>query len=323
MKLGGSRGAISCMGLCTQLVKRHAMIKILFSLQILVTCSVGLRAQTPGHKWVNEIEQNDHSGLMHSTYFSEIHQTEIGYSIALPLGYEEKENAHKSYPVVFFLHGGNPGNENRTGYYNFIKPINEIDALSPMIYVWNNGGKNKSHYDFPQFNSYAESSFIEEFVPYIDSNYRTIQHRMARGLQGYSMGGRAAARYIFKYPDIFSVSVSMAGGHQWEKENSDKDGNNGEYQPTDNSWDLAKMYKENPTFPIKLYVFVGTEDMNYEANVAWTTYLRDLEIHHSFTAIEGLNHGEFHKMMEQIGTKTIHYIFYQNFKTAIDKYNIK
>lgn len=144
---------------------------------------------------------------------------------------------------------------------------------------------------------------------------------MARGLQGYSMGGRAAARYVFKYPDLFSVSVSMAGGHQWEKENSDKKGNNREYQPTDNSWDLAKRYNINPVYSIKLYVFVGTEDMNYEANVAWTTYLKELGIHHSFTTIEGLNHGDIHKMMEQLGPKTIHYMFYQNFKDTIEKYN--
>ena len=190
-----------------------------------------------------------------------------------------------------------------------------------MIYVWNNGGKHRSHYDFPQFNSYAESSFIKELIPHIDSVYRTIPDRMARGLQGYSMGGRAAARYIFKYSHLFSMSVSMAGGHQWEKENSDNKGNNGEYKPIDNSWDLAKLYKETPVYPIKLHVFVGSEDMNYKANVAWTNYLKELKIQHSFTVIEGLNHGEDKKMIEQLGSMTIHFMFYQNFKEAIEKFN--
>lgn len=308
---------------CTQLSKLNIMKKILLPLLHIVICSIGLQAQTSEHKWVNEMPQNDLNNLIHLTYYSKIHQTAIGYTIALPQGYEQKKNANKRYPVVYFLHGGNPGNETRTGYCNFIKPMNEIDSLAPMIYVWNNGGKNKSHYDFPQFNSYAESSFITELIPYIDSIYRTIPDRMARGLQGYSMGGRAAARYIFKYPDLFSVSVSMAGGHQWEKENSDKNGNNGEYQPTDNSWDLAKMYNENPAYPIKLHVFVGSEDMNYEANVGWTNYLKELRIHHSFTVIEGLNHGELSRMLEQLGPKTIHFMFYQNFKDTIEKYNKK
>jgi len=218
-------------------------------------CVCSSFAQKKEHKWFNEISLEHSNGIIHDSYFSEIHQTDIGFSIALPQGYNDANNVERRYPVVYFLHGGNPGNENRTWYYNFIKPTGEIDSLAPMIYVWNNGGKNKSHYDFPQFKSYAESSFIKELIPYIDSNYRTIPDRMARGLQGYSMGGRAAARYIFKYPELFSVSVSMAGGHQWEKENSDKKGNNGEYKPTDNSWDLAKVYSENPSPPVKLFVF--------------------------------------------------------------------
>lgn len=301
------------------------MKDILLPLLLGLICSIGLKAQTPEHNWVNEIksERDPLAIPIHQTYYSKIHQTEVGYTIALPPEYNQNENTGIKYPVVYFLHGGNPGNENRARYYNFIKPINEIDSLTPMIYVWNNGGKIKSHYDFPQFNSFAESTFIKELIPHIDNTYRTINDRMARGLQGYSMGGRAAARYIFKYPELFSVSVSMAGGHQWEKENSDKKGNNGKYNPTDNSWDLAKLYADNPAPSIKLYVYVGTEDMNYEANVAWTGYLRDLGIHHSFTLVEGVNHGELDKMMEQIGTKTIHYIFHQNFIAAIDKYNVE
>lgn len=83
------------------------------------------------------------------------------------------------------------------------------------------------------------------------------------------------------------------------------------------------MYNENRTYPIKLHVFVGSEDMNYEANVAWSTYLNELKIHHSFTVIEGLNHREFEKIMEQLGPKTIHFMFYQNFKETIEKYNKK
>jgi endo-1,4-beta-xylanase len=298
------------------------MKKITLSFLFFIIGSIVLKAQVPDHNWVNKVSSEKLGELIHKTYYSKIHQTEIGYSIALPSGYSNEKNANRKYPVVYFLHGGNPGNENKTGYYNFIKPTNEIDSLMPMIYVWNNGGKHKSHYDFPQFQSYAESSFIQELIPYIDSTYRTIPDRMARGLEGYSMGGRAAARYIFKYPDLFSVSVSIAGGHQWEKENSENQGNNGEYKPNDNSWDLAKNYAENPENPfVKLFVIDGMEDRNYESNIAWSSHLNNLGIPHSITTVQGANHGGFRKIMEQIGPKTIHYTFYQNFIDAIDKYN--
>lgn len=295
------------------------MKKILFLLLHFIICSIGLKAQTPEHKWVNETLLSNHPELEHKGYFSEIHQTEIGYTIAFPPGYHEKENAAKKYPVVYFFHGGNPGNENRTGYFNYIKPTNKIDSLCPIIYVWNNGGKSQSHYDFPSLNSYPETSFIKELIPHIDGNYRTIPERNARGLQGISMGGRAVARYIFKYPQLFSIAVSMAGDHLIEKNNAQ----NQDYEPDNNSWELAKIYAQKPKFDIKLHVFVGSSDKNFESNVAWSEYLRHLNIHHSFTVVEGVEHLEVKKMMKQIGSKTIHYMFYQSFEDLIQNYNNK
>lgn len=91
------------------------MKKTFLPLLLFVICLSGLKAQTDEHKWVNEMLQNDLNNLIHETYYSKIHQTTIGYTISLPQGYEEKKNANKRYPVVYFLHGGNPGNETRTG----------------------------------------------------------------------------------------------------------------------------------------------------------------------------------------------------------------
>ncbi|MCK5368204.1 MAG: prolyl oligopeptidase family serine peptidase [Cyclobacteriaceae bacterium] len=291
--------------------------KLLTSL-FLVICLSGLNVKSQEHKWINYFPEENGDGLLHRTYYSNIHDTMIGYTIALPMNYFKKENSDTKYPVVYCLHGGNPGNESQILWYqHLVKPIIEDYSAPPMIYVWNNGGKYKSHYDFPQKDSYAESTFIKELIPHIDSTYRTIQNRIARGLMGYSMGGRAAARYIFKFPELFSISVAIAGGHQWEKENSITNGNNGEYQPTDNSWDLAKKYAKNQNPQIKLFVLVGSNDMNYEANISWTEYLRKLGIHHSITIVEGVKHREVDKLFNQLGLETLHYILYQNFKSTI------
>ncbi|MBI1307598.1 MAG: 1,4-beta-xylanase [Bacteroidetes bacterium] len=280
----------------------------------LICLSFSLNAQTDDHKWVNEIPENYPRGLVHKTFYSELNKTEIGYSIALPPGYSDSANANRRYPVVYFLHGGNPGNETRT---YFIRPTDEVDSLFPIIYVWNNGGKHRSHYDFPQFNSFAESSFIEELIPFIDSTYRTVPDRTARGLLGYSMGGRAAARYIFRYPELFSVSVSISPGHQWEKQNADSSGFDGEFQPNDNSWDLAKTYKKDPSLPIHLYMIVGNKDANYESNVAYSSYLDSLNIPHTFTVIQGVSHGPFNSIIQEMGYNTFHLLFYQYFKNAV------
>jgi len=233
--------------------------------------------------------------------------------------YSKEENINKKYPVVYCLHGGNPGNEIQIVWYkSLVKPVIENGNAPPMIYVWNNGGKYYSHYDFPHLNSYGESTFIKELIPHIDSTYRTISNRLARGIVGYSMGGRAAARYIFKYPELFSVSIAIAGGHQFEKQVSKMKNDNGEFQPKNNSWDLARDYGSNPNPSIRLYVFVGTDDRNYEANIEWSSYLRKLGIHHSITLIEGVDHSEAEKLFDHLGRETLHYIIYQNFRNAVN-----
>ena len=122
------------------------------------------------HKWIHDFPKKGVDGLLHHTYYSKIHSTNIGYTIALPKGYSKEVDT--KYPLVYCLHGGNPGNECQIYWYKFLVKDIINNSLSPkIIYVWNNGGKHKSHYDFPQFNSYAESSFITELIPYIDSIY--------------------------------------------------------------------------------------------------------------------------------------------------------
>lgn len=283
---------------------------------VLLICFSGCNLNNQEHKWINDFPKEGIDGLIQQTYYSNIQKTSIGYTIALPKNYDK--NKDRKYPVVYCLHGGNPGNECQIDWYNnLVKPIINNSQNPEIIYVWNNGGKHKSHYDFPQFDSYAETTFIDELIPHIDSTYRTIPNRMARGLQGYSMGGRAAARYIFKYPELFSVSIAIAGGHQFEKENFDTKGNNNEYQPTDNSWDLAKIYSDNPIPPIKLFVYVGSKDRNYEANIEWSKYLNELGIKHSINVIEGIEHHQLKKLFDSLGKETHHNIFYQNFKDVM------
>ena len=53
--------------------------------------SFTLNAQTDDHRWVNEIPKNYPNELIHESYYSKINKTDIGYTIALPLGYNEKK----------------------------------------------------------------------------------------------------------------------------------------------------------------------------------------------------------------------------------------
>lgn len=56
----------------------------------------------------------------------------------------------------------------------------------------------------------VETGIIQELLPYIDANYRTLQHREARALAGYSMGAYGALRYALVYPELFCATIILS-----------------------------------------------------------------------------------------------------------------
>jgi enterochelin esterase-like enzyme len=251
------------------------------------------------HKWVNPLPDSKHERVTHHTYHSEIMDVDIGYGIYLPPGYEDTANSNQRYPVVYFLHGGF-GNEARMldpARVDMAGPINtriQSGVVSPMIYVFPNGGK-LPHYDHE--NSLAETSFVTELIPHIDQQYRTIAKRGGRGLEGFSSGGRGAARDMFKYPELFCSGIPLSGGHQQEKVAADNDGHLGGMmagivlETGNNSWDLAASYAAETDEPrVKILVAVGTDDMNYQANLDWMAHLESLGVPFERHIIDGIPH---------------------------------
>ncbi len=259
---------------------------------LLVVPLASALAQGPGqareHHWVNPLPDTAHERLHHDTYRSAIMGVDIGFAVYLPPGYEDPANAGQSYPVVYFLHGGGPGNESRMIDPARVDITDDIHAriqagvVGPMIYVFANGG-TLSHYDHGE--SLAETTFVEELIPHIDSQYRTIASRAGRGIEGFSSGGRGVARDMFKHPQLFCSAVPLAGGHQHEKVAAENDGHLGGVmaglviEPGYNSWDLAAKYAAHSgALGLQILVVVGNEDMNYAANLEWMDHLESLGI---------------------------------------------
>src|SRR6185503_6664502 len=55
-----------------------------------------------------------------------------------------------------------------------------------------------------------EAYISSDLTGYIDSHYRTIADRSARGLSGHSMGGYGTMRIGMKHPEVFSVLYAMS-----------------------------------------------------------------------------------------------------------------
>ncbi len=244
-------------------------------------------AQRGEPSWVNPLPDTVHERVSHHTYHSAVMDVDVGYGIYLPPGYEDPSNQDRRYPVVYFLHGGF-GNEARMLDPADVDMASLIDAriqsgdVGSMIYVFPNGGA-PAHYDYG--DSLAETTFVEELIPLIDTKYRTISSRAGRGIEGFSSGGRGAARDMFRHPELFCSAVPLAGGHQQEKRASENGGRLGGpaagivLDPGYNSWDLAEEYAASDSNPrLEILVVVGADGMNYQANLEWMGHLESLEI---------------------------------------------
>jgi S-formylglutathione hydrolase FrmB len=136
-------------------------------------------------------------------------------SIYLPPSY--LTDASRRFPVVYLLHGYTGtdlsyfGTSNRQLHVSAERVFGAGGARE-MILVMPNcmnafGGCMYS-------NSVTagdwEGYIAEDLVAYMDTNYRTIPRREARGLAGHSMGGYGALRIGMKRPDVFAALYALS-----------------------------------------------------------------------------------------------------------------
>lgn len=251
------------------------------------------------HRWVDPVaEEEVPNGVEHGTYFSKIMNTNIGYYIYLPPQY--KKDTRKKFPVVYFLHGGRPGSEGKLVHIaKYVDTAIKNNDIKPKIYVFANGGV-LSWYNYPSIKSWGADTFVKELIPYIDTNYRTDARRESRAIEGYSQGGRGAARIGFKYPELFCSMAPLSAGHEAELTISENNGRESEYftfVPGSNTWDLAKNFAKkyrasgSNKLPLFINVVVGDEsDHNYEGTYRWSGFLMGLGIEHDFSVLKGVPH---------------------------------
>ncbi len=136
-------------------------------------------------------------------------------SVYLPPSY--KTSSNRRYPVVYLLHGytnsdvGWFGPEGRGSFVNgntmtaaadraYSSGIAESILVMPNAYTIYQG----SMFSNSPTTGDWEGFIAKDMVEYMDSHYRTIPQRAARGLAGHSMGGYGTFRIAAKYPQVFS-----------------------------------------------------------------------------------------------------------------------
>lgn len=277
-----------------------ALLLVLIGSTNQVAQAQGQKKQKPNapFNWVNP-PSKAYAGLpiQHKTFRSQSMGIDVGYCIYLPPGYDQSELMETRYPVVYYLHGGRPGSELKSvGLSAFIEKAIRSDRIPPMIYVFINGGP-MSHYDYPQIkNGQGESVFIEELIPHVDSTYRTIASRKGRGIEGFSQGGRGTTRIMFRHPELFCSAAPGGGGFATEKKISENDGHESDrvvFAEGYNAYDTARIYagseKQN-RYPLRILIHVGTKGFNYENNLAYMKFLKQLGVEFNKLIVEDVPH---------------------------------
>lgn len=116
------------------------------------------------------------------------------------------------YPVLYLLHGGAGGNSAQwtTGG----GAVEQITHNRPVITVMPDGGKVGWYTNWVNQSAGAQNwadFHLNQLVPWIDANLRTIASKSGRAIAGLSMGGFGAVRYAQDRPDMFAYVASFSG----------------------------------------------------------------------------------------------------------------
>src|SRR3984885_9554389 len=133
--------------------------------------------------------------------------------VYLPAGYDE--SASQRYPVIYFL--PNPfedsyrfdfDHRDAQGLFDRAIATGVIEKFI-LVAVDMNTPLGSSWYVNSSGTGNWEDFMIQELVPYIDANFKTLPDRNSRGITGIFIGGYGAIRFGMRHPDVFGSVYAM------------------------------------------------------------------------------------------------------------------
>jgi predicted alpha/beta superfamily hydrolase len=141
-----------------------------------------------------------------------------------PPGYEKNDTR---YPVLYLQHGWG---EDETAWSNQGRANLIMDnmiaegKIKPFIIVMTYGMTNEikfgglRNFDITPF----QTVLIDELIPYVDNNYRTLANPSNRAMAGLSMGGMETKTITLAKPDVFAYYGLLSGGTYKPEDIKDK-----------------------------------------------------------------------------------------------------
>jgi enterochelin esterase family protein len=159
-----------------------------------------------------------HGAIAAVTYHSKALGRFRRMHIYTPPGYELGKN---KYPVFYLLHGAGDsdhswGSVGRTGF--ILDNLIAAKKAKPMIVVMPAGHTSRDGFRATGPGDDFSKEVLGDIMPYVESNYRTVNTRAGRAIAGLSMGGMQTLNIAvpnlekFAYVGVFSSGLIQVFG---------------------------------------------------------------------------------------------------------------
>jgi enterochelin esterase-like enzyme len=231
---------------------------------------------------------------------SEILDMERKYAIYLPPDYGTSE---RSYPVLYLLHGAG---DDQSGWIQFGEVLHITDkaikngTATAMIIVMPDANTGQRGYTNDVSENWQyENFFFDEFMPFIENEYRIRKEKRYRAVAGLSMGGGGTFYYALHRPDLFSAAcpLSASTGPLTREEvknymqrrgmpDAPKDKMDAWYE----KYSVTEMVKNMPEEDLKAirwYIDCGDDDFLFEGNALVHITFKKRNIPHEYRVRNG------------------------------------
>ncbi|NLC22206.1 MAG: esterase family protein [Halomonadaceae bacterium] len=167
-------------------------LKRLFHALWLVVLAAGLPAQA--------------GEVTYHHFASEILGRDYPYTLYLPAGYHETQQA---YPVLYLLHGSHGNERDWVGKGNLERTADRLIAqgvIPPLVIVM----PGSQSWWIDGYNEAARSAFLDELVPQVEATWRVVPQRDWRAIAGLSAGGYGTLNFILERPDLFAAAAALS-----------------------------------------------------------------------------------------------------------------
>jgi len=233
------------------------------------------------------------------TMESKILGGERKYALYLPPDYNTSQ---RNYPVLYLLHGGG---DDQAGWVQFGEVLRITDqgikagTATPMIIVMPDANTGRRGY----FNDVKgewryEDFFFDEFVPFVEKQYRIKGQKRYRAVAGLSMGGGGSFMYALHRPDMFSSACPLsASTGPLSLEDAKRRLTRGNQEVTEaevetyynrhSALALVNAMPDDKKKAVRWYIDCGDDDFLYEGNSLIHIAMRKKEIPHEFRIHDG------------------------------------